>query len=134
MRDLKFRAFDKFNEVYYYSDKFENLAQFFLEVVMAQKGENVIVVEQFTGLKDRNGVKIYEGDVVASKYIHGECEKSVYKIIFDSFGLHGIVGFHAINIFDQRDDLHFYGGIPCSENYELEIIGNIHQNPELMEK
>lgn len=59
MRDIKFRAWYKENEVMvYFPDK--NASSFCLEVCAIEEG----LVTQYTGLTDKNGKEIYEGDIV----------------------------------------------------------------------
>ncbi len=77
------------------------------------EGETVIpeTIGQYTGLKDKNGTKIFEGDIAKDNY------GNIYRIIFSDMGYF------------------------CAENYifwefitdlgEIEVIGNIHDNPEL---
>lgn len=77
-------------------------------------------VGQYTGLKDKNGVKIFEGDVVG--YLNS-IESGNGVVIFDACAFL----FNWIDI-DETDSLLRY--FQCSK--ELEVIGNIHDNPELM--
>ena len=74
-------------------------------------------VGQYTGLLDKNGKKIFEGDAV---WFSDEKERGV--VCFDEIGACFSVRFDT---FDAAFD-HLYSN-------ELEIIGNVYDNPELME-
>lgn len=83
-------------------------------------------IGQFTGLADKNGKKIFEGDiVVCRKEINGNWIDYCVEIGFvemkhGAFGLHRKQGYYR----PFKDWL---------EDYEYEVIGNIHDNPELLE-
>jgi hypothetical protein len=75
----------------------------------------VEILMQYTGLKDRNGVEIYEGDVIVD--LSHKCRWLV--------GLH-CFGFVALNPWDKLDFV-------MLDDYTFEVVGNIYENPELLE-
>ena len=90
---------------------------------------NPETVGQYTGLTDKNGMKIFEGDIVKREFTlyHGETKKTRETQI-------GVVGFKRgefmANVVKGRGT--WFGiGIVWKDDY-LEIIGNIHDNPELL--
>ena len=86
--------------------------------------EGKIVLMQCTGLKDKNGKLIYEGDVVnGAKMNCGVICDNICVVEWD----HEITGFKPINIYDCDC------GIYNDANH-MEIIGKIYENRELLEK
>lgn len=77
-------------------------------------------VGQFTGLTDKNGTKIFEGDVVR---VDGE--NRWYSDYACRWG-EGNLEFELAN---KKESI----GLGYFAPYELEVIGNIHDNPELLE-
>mgnify|MGYP002676416911 CR=1 FL=1 len=76
-------------------------------------------IGQFTGLTDRNGTKIFEGDVVKFKYF----DDWIGKIEYDSDS-----ALFTVIFADGDDD--YFGRVSCGD---CEVIGNIYDNPELLE-
>lgn len=82
-------------------------------------------VGQYTGLTDKNDKKIFEGDIVVCKQaINGNLidyyvEIGFVEMKYGAFGLHRKQGYYR----PFKDWL---------EDYEYEVIGNIHDNPELL--
>jgi uncharacterized phage protein (TIGR01671 family) len=86
-------------------------------------------IGQFTGLTDKNGKKIFEGDIVKDEYYCNRCGVvSFGKGTFDS-GIYCYNGWHyedTDGIVDHNE-LYVYDA-----RFNFEVIGNIHDNPELL--
>lgn len=142
MREIKFRAWD--SELNFYVDQL----RYFIELdgsVWFNLGTNdggdslldqseKLIIEQFTGLHDKNGKEIYEGDIVAyfalhcDKYISDPSEKTIGTVIFYK---------DRCQFLPQEIEKNIRGGnyiTPWDFLKEIVIIGNIHENPELLSK
>lgn len=106
MRDIKFRAWD--------GKKMRGWG--FVSPLMfasppTESGAFDYPHMQFTGLKDKNGKEIYEGDILAKENVRARYEVIFHKGVF----CHEMMG--AYHIFSGK---------------EVEVIGNIYENPELL--
>jgi len=126
MREIKFRAWDTKRKKMYSADEMGED-----QLTLMPDGRGFINVNgtstklsqfcthlipmQYTGLKDKNGTEIYEEDIIEyPNFMSGKIQRIEVKFILGSFG------FGAANIYEKLKSING------------EVIGNIHQNPELL--
>lgn len=122
MREIKFRIWDKSNKSWNQYLLLNAAGKIVVidddvggQANTADNQENY-VIQQYTGLKDKNGKEIYEGDIVLS---------TCPKILNDNFT--GVIIFDEGSFLTKIDNNDIRGVFD-----ELEIIGNIFENPELL--
>ncbi|NOG28548.1 YopX family protein [Lysinibacillus fusiformis] len=144
-REIKFRAWNKEKKIMCYDNE-DNTEEYFDGINSTEIGfinhrlsipkddsdwyfRSRYDVMQYTGLKDKNGKEIYEGDIVEYNDFnslrtggHAEDKFIVGKVAFSC-------GMWMVEEKNCGHDL--YEGLVNDE--ELEVIGNIYENPELLE-
>lgn len=112
MREILFRGKQKYSEGEYGEWVYGNLCQNIYGEWVIQRIDDFpckVIAEntigQYTGLTDKNGTKIFEGDILSSEW-----------------GYKGEVGLFSIG----------YAFMECLFDEDCEVIGNIYDNPELL--
>jgi len=138
MREIKFRAWDRTNKImlidkdlwihiYPQKDIKEDSVSNIPDYHIGEQPNDVsydartdLEIMQFTGLKDKNGKEIYEGDIC-------QCEDDKVFIEFSD----GAYWF----MYNKNDGFTYDWAIANSQwsDKDIEVIGNIYENPELLE-
>jgi len=128
-RQLKFRVWNKATKRFFKTDYNEHLS-----VAISVDGKTLyqnyvggdkeigkdVIIQQFTGLKDRHEKEIYEGDIVKAYSEEFENENFTGKVIFDDGSFLTWINKNDIRGVWSGDD--------------IEVIGNIFENPELLKR
>lgn len=135
MREIKFRAWDKEDKKMYVVAHISNLLTVGTYVTVRKNEPDAITkierdleedtyeLMQYTGLKDKNGKEIYEGDIV-KRYDQNGIIK--FNFLVEQDGAVVDVPNFGFNMHNDDENESLYG--------ELEVIGNIYENPELLVK
>lgn len=112
MREIKFRG--------YMNKDLPDPFMYYFEL-MTYDSENMplndAIIMQYTGLKDENGKKIYEGDIVKTTFTRKDLYNDLLSVVTWS---------QELLCFTINNVSFVFG------NYHLEVIGNIYENPELL--
>ena len=141
---LKFRVWDKLAERMIYPHN-DNQQHFIIDLngcfhnLQNGSGGDDYVIQQFTGLTDKNGKEVYEGDIVKIKrwylrpfinnkqeidYQHIEGETEVGQVMWGWNSQKYLVSYEHIR-YDDSEDFD-------KSSHSVEVIGNILENPELL--
>lgn len=122
----KFRAWDELSKKMFQVNFIDFIKKYVCLTVdenwITKKGINQVVLMQSTGLKDRNGVEIFEGDIV----------ENTTQIVY--LGHRFEVSWNGSYACFQLLNGGKSSNIPLIEDFmSYEVIGNIYENPELLE-
>lgn len=150
MRDIRFRVWDiERKKMYYKHFGLSNTGSplYYIDCFKEDSGwthasslRTIDVLMQFTGLKDKNGKEIYEGDIVIKDcYIWFDEGKPNYRGTVEWIYSQWQVVAHCINpnksgISDGMNEGFNDKGIDEGGNSDWKVIGNIYENPELLFK
>ena len=136
LRTLKFRGYNKKRGIWLYGNYILNRGAHFIapqEFADGKTWEDYEVEEesigQFTGLTDKNGKEIYEGDIVQ----WGDSEHKIKQVVEFRNGAFGYV-YDTIGSFVPYAANTNFDFAALGTDKRFEIVNNIHDNPDLIEK
>jgi len=120
MREIKFRAWDKYQNIMFSMNNLKLSCGpngFEFHLYKPEGGLGKAILMQYTGLKDKSGKEIYEGDIV--------------KMWHTEYNTGGIGDGYKNEVIEFRNGQ--YTSISLHESHPPMIIGNIYENPELLD-
>lgn len=131
MRTIKFRAWNLYTGTWHREPLDNSTIGYYWEndtLIFKLKNDIELTFQQYSGLKDKEGKEIYEGDILSVEYfdsLKNEDIKSKDVVCFEN-------GCFAAKYFELYLKEGCVGWV-INDSRKVEIIGNIFQNPELLE-
>lgn len=122
MREIKFRCWDIVNKKMRNNKDLWDIP--YNEIFIHTPDQSALNIMQYTGLKDKNGVEIYEGDIIRGVSNRYKSNKITLYVRWDR-GQYDVFDIHDKD--DWMDSLYNHMNF-----YDIEVIGNIYENPELL--
>jgi uncharacterized phage protein (TIGR01671 family) len=132
MREIKFRLWDNGLPVmihdasinWYNGKQYVDWDEGTCELAASDMADQGVFLMQYTGLKDKNGAEIYEGDIIMVCNWGGSGEElGITSVVWDIYGNGWRYASGSRDLAEED----------CDEFRNVEVIGNIHENPELLE-